>query len=267
MVSEPVKHTETNSKENESDATGYEAFRASLSRAIPERIAAGEETNRYFQRPENWVALATLILVAAYTVLTYQQKNAALDKLATAQADQRPWIPTPRLFKTGPILMHGRPDPWVQFGIYIKNFGHSPASNITEAIEVQIVRKDRLFDSIPDEKRLCAKAASDSAFDKFQGKLLFPNDDDTDGVGGGSDPADIQNAWPRPNDISFRVIGCIDYTFANNPLIHGQTGFSYNVSRPIDNGAHRAGFDPGKGDVSPDDIAFDQDYFHAGYIR
>jgi hypothetical protein len=47
VVSEPVKHTETNSKENESDATGYEAFRASLSRAIPERIAAGEETNRY----------------------------------------------------------------------------------------------------------------------------------------------------------------------------------------------------------------------------
>src|SRR5208282_2775393 len=49
--------------------------------------------------------------------------------------------------------------------------------------------------------------------------------------------------------------------------VHGQTGFSYNLSSPTDGGAHKKGFDPKNGDVPPNQMVLEPDFFHAGYIR
>ncbi len=229
-------------------------------------------TKKYIFKPKNAIELLTLIFVCAYTVVSCQQKNISIKQLEDAHADHRPWIPTPEIFVTGPILFKNRPYPWVPFGIQFKNIGHSPASNVTIKFKIQIITQNNtdsaIFHSVGDEERLCADAAKEAELDQFRGKFLFPNDHETAGqAGGGVEPKDIPIAWPNPHDILFRIIGCIDYTFADTPDVHGQTGFSYTLSSPIGGGVERKGFDPDNGDVPPDHMVFDRDFFHAGYIR
>jgi len=155
----------------------------------------------------------------------------------------------------------------VPFNVTLKNVGNSPARNVVERFEVQVLEQDKVFDAIPDQKRLCQLAGEDAERDQFRGKILFPNDEASGSASGGLTAADFKKAWPSSSNVVFRIVGCVDYIFAMDSRIHGQIGASYILARPIDQGTHSAGFDPAKPSYAIEDLILEPDFFHGGYMK
>jgi hypothetical protein len=67
-------------------------------------------------------------------------------------------------------------------------------------------------------------------------------------------------------NLIFKIPGCFDYSFSGGR--HGQAGFTYIVSRKSrDDPGHQTGFEPIKGDVPFDQIAFEPDPFSGGFVK
>jgi hypothetical protein len=216
------------------------------------------------------VGVAQVVIYCRQTKIMSTQAQIANSQLAEMQLEgraQRPWIPVPSVWASEPLTFDANGDASITFGRSIKNIGHSPTANVSEQFHAEVLTKDTVFDAVTAEAQACTDARKNAATDQFRGKFLFPNDSDTESAGAGVGHETYKNAWPSANDVVFRIVGCIDYTFADDPKTHGQTGFSFELSRPIDGGAHRAGFDPAYGPYPVNEMVLEPDFFHAGYIQ
>jgi hypothetical protein len=130
-------------------------------------------------------------------------------------------------------------------------------SNDEESFEIHTVQESQLFTYITDEKRICAgtrKQADDAYSQSLPGFFFFP--DGQIAVSGGASVGkdDFEKAWLGPHRVTFTIIGCVDYTFADDPKKHGQTGFAYVLTKPPVGGIRKDGFDPDDGDILSDKI-------------
>jgi len=233
---------------------------------------------RYWQATEPFVDLklshlvqivltAALIGVAGTQAWVYfRQANIMRGQLYQMQADQRPWI-SPSISLSGPLVFTGDHDAVIYFIMVIRNIGRAPALNVSNRIEVHVVEEHNIFDSIEGQKQICGLARAKADMKDFRGQTLFPDDEKRLPSSATISHTDFAKAWPDTNNVFFRIIGCIDYTFAADRKSHGQTGFSYDLMRPADGGAHRSGFDPRRGNVPADNLALEPDFFTGGYIK
>lgn len=187
----------------------------------------------------------------------FGQTRVMRGQLDQMSADQRPWI-YPRLSLAGPLTWAIGKQAQIRLFVSLKNAGHSPAKNVVLKFEAHPLTKEIIFNSIPEQERLCEAARKEADRDSLSGRYLFPNEVDE---GGASANSEVTNAWPSETNAIFRLVGCVDYTFTSDSRIHGQTGFSYELARVTDGGAHRAGFNPDAGAVPEHEMVLKSDFF------
>jgi hypothetical protein len=215
-----------------------------------------------------WAAAAVgALAIVTGSLDSYEQREVMNGQLNEALAEQRPWIPIPDLKIVGPLIFQPNGDATINFGRTIYNTGHSPAINVTEKFKIDALTKKSVFNSVDEEKDLCGLTRNYAEQDIFRGKMIFPGDRDEGNAEATVGHQSFDNSWPGPNDIVFRIIGCIDYSFGADSKRHGQTGFSYMLTRPTDTSGHQAGFNPKNGPFPIDQMSLDRDFFHAGYIQ
>ena len=81
MSGDVYSRVEADEENNGIECRGSDAFRVSLQRAYIERTGGGEETKGYFDKTENWVSSATMVLILIYTVVSCQQKDIGNNQL------------------------------------------------------------------------------------------------------------------------------------------------------------------------------------------
>jgi hypothetical protein len=105
---------------------------------------------------------------------------------------------------------------------------------------------------------------------QMPGAIVFPGENASGVIGGsGWGSANVTkdtfaDAWPRADMLSFQIIGCYDYELPSGE--HGQTGFTYRLSRNIGNGL-QGGFAPIAGTIPAEQVIFYSDPFSGGYFR
>jgi hypothetical protein len=205
------------------------------------------------------LACAT-IFMAFFAYLTF---DAIRGQLNVMETEKRPWIYSV-LTNAGPITWTSEKHAQIRFQHTMKNTGGSPAINVIFEIGGNILTKDNLFNSVPEQLVMCERARKRAKSDIHAGQTLFP-DEIKIGSGSINEPNDFVRAWPNPNNVEYRIVGCVDYTFATLPGGYGQTAFSYDITRKNDQGLP-TGFIPGEV-ISTDKINFGIDFFHGVYLK
>jgi hypothetical protein len=190
------------------------------------RYREQHRTERYHEsaadRASRSTARATW-MIAVLTVATigvgfsqYIIFNRQLDIMAD---DKRPWLGV-NISLSRPVTLsdwNGTRQIQVDLKFDIKNYGESPATNITIESPLVLhpgnVRRAEL--DVPQEAA-CRKARSDADSNLIGGPPAFP-----------ANPITLEQSrgvpFPDQDTTLFAVLGCIDYTYALNR--HGQTGF------------------------------------------
>src|SRR6267142_5323677 len=92
-------------------------------------------------------ATVTNVWIAAHQWNAMQENNAiAQGALAATFADRRPWVSV-KLSVTSPLVFRENKDVVVPFNVTLKNVGNSPARNVVERFEVQVLEQDKVFDA------------------------------------------------------------------------------------------------------------------------
>jgi hypothetical protein len=186
--------------------------------------------------------------------------------------ENRPWL-KPRVDLIS--LSFGKNgDADVRFQFDYANVGKSAALNVHNTVNARVLTRETAINSIPEERGDCKESASDAAFAASGrgplGPTLFPNDNAPEIIGGkgqisaGVSAASFKNAWPRPNDLIFKVVGCLAYSFGD---AHGETGYAYLVEKKL-TVSHVSGFAPTPNTTVPlDEIDFEPDGFSTGWVK
>lgn len=201
-------------------------------------------------------------------VSAIESANQASRQANAAFADQRPWL-RPTLTLVG-LRFLDNGDANISFTVKLENIGRSPARNIQSQITTTVSTKDAIFNLPLKQKRQCDLAQTHANEAPRPGYFLFaseisniwPNPDWGSSATITHDT--YSQAWPSARNITMNIIGCFDYTLPSGE--HGQTGFSYVISRATANG-HSSGFPPVPGNIDLNGVLFQPDPFSSGYFR
>jgi len=229
-------------------STGHnETLEAALWQSIKEQNRSREKKRAYWHKGKNQVAVATLLLLAVYTGFTIAlwraQQTANGTSAAAFIAANRPWVAVSNIRFLGPLTFNQNGDAYIYIAATATNFGHSPTV-IHDYSRLEVVSKNAPFSQFLEERNECNLPAKQQEFPWF-GHYLLPNG--TYPYLGGSGQishTDYANAWPAPDDVIFRIVGCVDYTFPSDSSFVGETGYSADVTRIVDSRLNQGGFDP-----------------------
>jgi hypothetical protein len=218
-----------------------------------------------------WGAIASAIYASRALIASQQAANEAARQADAAYSDQRPWLRVNLTLIGFRILENA--DSEITYHFEVKNVGRSPARNIRPRFEASAVTNNNAINSIPDQKRQCDLAKKDAVQASFPGAILFAGENAAE-VAGALNLASNGRAiishdtypvrWPAPpGRFTLQIVGCFDYTQPSGE--HGQTEFTYNLSRNV-NGIPTM-FSSITGAIPVNGIFFERDFFSGGYFQ
>jgi hypothetical protein len=224
----PEANLPTNDKENPKCKSAYSCQIACLARQIiiqfPKAKQTAQNACNYIQnalsvfaqwlkRPQAWVQLLTLIVVAYYAYLTSELVGVSKRQLDIAD---RPWVGIGTITITGQLAHNVS----MHVAIPLENVGRSPALHlIPHVILKAIAPRETPHSALIQDRAMCAQPTPKWE-DKGEGIFYLPGKTDG-GFAATSDPMpdnqvdflnELPNAviWPLPS-LGLFLVGCIDY--------------------------------------------------------
>jgi hypothetical protein len=132
VVSDTVQdYPKPNAPEDKTDLRGYEAFLYSLRQRPIQNSEARKEAGKYWQHPKSKIELGGLLIVAAYTIISFflwlAQREANEINARNLVEANRAWL-APSFINLGAPL---EGTDIVRFNVKIENTGHQPASHMS----------------------------------------------------------------------------------------------------------------------------------------
>ena len=150
-------------------------------------------------------------------------------QLDVMQTDKRPWLrAVVSLDRVRFSDWNGNKSIWLRPAVVVKNYGSSPAINTIVSDSVVLFSQETKTDINNRQPKLCVDATSKANANPVGGVAVFPGDESEKIV-----PLAFTINWPSNNSgAEFVVLGCINYTYANDR--RGETGFRYLLSQTKD---------------------------------
>jgi len=214
-----------------------------------------------------------VVVVGVFQYYTFKKQLSVMQgQLDALETDQRPWL-QPKMQLVG-FRFTKDGDAEITYFLDYWNVGKSPARNIFSRVVAVIQTHENAIKSTDDERAQCDLARKDSENRVIQGIFLFPGQSAhplIGGVGVGRayvTSTEYSKAWPGPDKLLFKVVGCIDYSYSKDGRIHGGSGFAYSVSKRLAGAPNiPTFFSPATGEIPVDQIIFKPDPFSSGTIE
>jgi hypothetical protein len=220
-------------------------------------------THQVYQVTQTIIAGLTFLVVLAYTIATFEQLRAAKDTLV---ATERPWISISNIAITDPFLFDTTSDGGMVASLHLtftlKNSGQSPALYAWIEISMHDAGGSRL--SIADEERKVCDP--DRRRTSAYGLLVPPQGTTTERTVASLSQLELAKAHIAQNGSPYVtpvVIGCVDYRFPWDAVVHHQTPFAFGVFQKWQ-GLERnivVQFKSIRTEIPPDDLWLDKDAF------
>jgi len=210
------------------------------------------------------VSFLSVVAAAAAAYCAYETYKQAV-------IQNRPWISVANLTLSTPLVFDENGSSNVIVTGSATNIGHSPAIFIQRA-RVEIITKKNWFSQDSEEKELCKEAHSDYEFTRsrygFGGKIILPNDTNDKDIGiNTTTGTDYSQSITGPHYVTFRIVGCVEYTMGADTDSFFSTGYSAEIARIVDVNGHYGGFDPSGPAVPMDQIVVIPEQFSGGYVN
>jgi hypothetical protein len=228
-------------------------------------------TQNRIARNNNYVALTGIIVsffaFGAAAIAAYYAYGAYKE----AVINNRPWISVANLALNTPLVFGKNDSSIIVATGTATNIGHSPAIFVQDA-KVEIITTQNVFSQDSEEKDLCEEARSEYEFTRsrygFGGKIILPNDVNKRDIGVSSNTgSDYSRSITGVHDVTFRIVGCVEYTMGADTDAFFSTGYSAEIARIIDVSGHYGGFDPSGSAVPMNQIVVIPEQLSGGYVN